>query len=166
MGAAAGLRSPRRHLRRRRRSVLARAQGGPRGRGRPPSHEPHARRRRIPRRARRVRGALRARRRRAASIDCGAARLEQIRGVHHRRRQPHVSHGDPRAIAPRARGRRAARCDRANPAGHADPRGRRRRRGLDRSAARRRSQSVMSGVGATPQDVAGTREGGRSAGVR
>ena len=149
MGAAAGVRSPRGDLRRRRRSVPARAQRGSRRRGRPPAHESHAGRYRIPRRAGRVRGALRPRGRRAAPIHRGPARLEQIRGVHHRRRQPHVSHGDPRPVAPRARGRGAARCDRPNPARHADPRRRRRGHGLDRSAARRRSHTRCD-VGATP----------------
>ncbi len=93
---------------------------------------------------RRVRGAVRARGRRAAALDCGAARLEQVSGVHHRRRQPHLSHGHSRALAPRPGGRRAARCDRENHARHADPRRWRGRDGVDRSAA---GPGPVAGVG-------------------
>ena len=58
-------------------------------------------------------GPLRPGCRRVAAVNRGAARLDQVRGVHHRRGQPHLSHRDSREIAPRARDRRAARCHRA-----------------------------------------------------
>ena len=63
-----------------------------------------------------------------------AARLAAARGVRHRRRQLDVSHRDPRAIAARAGGRRAAPREPADSAGRAARGRRHHRRGLRRSA--------------------------------
>ena len=84
VGAPAGIRPPRRHIRRGRRSVPERAQGRPGGCRRAAPHEPHAGRRGFSRCARTLRVPLRARGRRAAAIDCRAARLEQVSGLHYR----------------------------------------------------------------------------------
>ena len=62
---------------------------------------------------------VRARRRRARAVGGGAARLDARPRLRDGRRQPHLPHGDPRALARRARHRRPARRD--------APRSRRRR---------------------------------------
>ena len=100
------------------RPLPARAQGGRRRRGRAAVHEPAARRRSA-RPLPRHRRTARAGRRRAQPVAHRADRLAAARGARHRRRQLDVSHRHPGAIAPRARGRRAAHTPAAHSAGRA-----------------------------------------------
>ncbi len=66
--------------------------------------------------AARARRSVGADRRRADAVARGAGRLDEGPRLRHRRRQPDVSHGDSRAFARRAGGRRPAQCQRSHPA--------------------------------------------------
>ena len=90
------------------RSVPARARERRRRRRRPPAHEPAPRRARTARAAEPDRRSVGPDRRRAHRVGGRATRLDARAGLCHRRRQPHVSHGDPRALAEGAGHRRPA----------------------------------------------------------
>ena len=151
VGGAAGVRRVQRGVRRGRRSVPARAQG----------------RRRRPRRpaAMNLRQGVATPRDLLRELDESsvliadeltpslAAQVDWTQGprLRHRRRQPHVSHRDPRALARRAGGRRPARRQRAGPAGaaggHRRQRQRADRRSDDGGARARRASRRRSSAG-------------------
>ena len=155
--------------------VPARAEGRRRRSGRPPADEPAAGRRDAARPAARARRVVGADRRRADAVDRGAGRLDEGPRLRDRRRQPDVSHRDPRALARRARGRRPAQRERAG-AGRAARRHRRhRQRGDPRSdaeelgarrAARRRSPAGGDGRRRAPAAGVDRRRRARSGSTR
>ena len=101
--------------------------------------EPAARRARCARAAERARRAVDPDRRRADGVAGGATRLDAHPGIRRRRRQPHVSHRDPRALAEGAGGRRPARRVGADPRRHAGHPRRHDRRARGQSRRRMRS---------------------------
>ena len=82
------------------------------------AHEPAPRRARRPRPAAGARRAVRADRRRADAVGRRAARLDPHPRLRDRRRQPHLSHRHPRALARRAGRRRPARRSARIAGGH------------------------------------------------
>ena len=82
--------------------------------------------------------ALRARRRRPAAVGGGPGGLVARDRAGDRRRQPHLAHRDPRALAGHPHRRRPGRGDPAREAGHACRRRRHARRAHRRTVGRRR----------------------------
>ena len=99
--------------------VPARAQGRRGGSGRPAEDESPAGHGHRPRPAARARRGVGADCRRADAVAGGADRLDQGARVCHRRRQPHVSLGDPGPVSRRAGRGRAVRCQPRDSAGSA-----------------------------------------------